>query len=339
MNRTRIWVLFISCLALGGVPSFVMGQTANTGLEQQLRAQYRLTRVGGNGVVVGESGSVLLIQQDGITALPAPGEYPCNTYKPGGRIKSSTMCAVNYGPSKDRQVPLQVGGQVYLTAIQFKPSEIVFKLQSAANNEAPYRASVSFQFSKGFQDSMKLKEVQDTISQVLAPDASSPVQEPEQKQVSPAPTATSVTLNLPATYVSAQAPTDQLQLNANNSFSLQEGGQAYHGNFTVTGNSLDLTISESNTKTTATVEGNKLTDSSGQVWTLREQSAGSPTVGTVLKNEDIIKMAHARFDDGIIIAKINGSQCQFDTSVDALIGLQKAGVSSAVIKAMVGAGK
>jgi hypothetical protein len=50
-------------------------------------------------------------------------------------------------------------------------------------------------------------------------------------------------------------------------------------------------------------------------------------------------MAKAGFDDGLIIAKINGSKCEFDTSPDALIGLKQSGVSTAVLKAMVGAGK
>lgn len=152
----------------------------------------------------------------------------------------------------------------------------------------------------------------------------------------PAPAAS---LKLPATYVSAQAATDQLQLNADNSFSLQEAGQAYHGTFAVNGNTLELSISESNTKTTATLQGNNLTDSSGQTWVLREQSSGTPRAGTVLQNEDVIKMAKAGLDDAIIIAKISSSKCQFDTSTDALIRLKQSGVTAAVLKAMVGAGK
>jgi hypothetical protein len=50
-------------------------------------------------------------------------------------------------------------------------------------------------------------------------------------------------------------------------------------------------------------------------------------------------MAKAGFDDAIIIAKIGSSKCQFDTSTDGLIQLKQSGVSAAVLKAMVGAGK
>jgi len=50
-------------------------------------------------------------------------------------------------------------------------------------------------------------------------------------------------------------------------------------------------------------------------------------------------MVKAGLDEAIILAKISGSKCQFDTSTDALIQLKGSGVSAAVLKAMVGAGK
>jgi hypothetical protein len=146
-------------------------------------------------------------------------------------------------------------------------------------------------------------------------------------------------LRLPSTYVSAQTPADQLQLNADNSFSLQEGGQTYRGTFAANGNTLELSISETNTKNTVTIQGSNLTDSSGQTWVLREQPAQTGSVAGVLQNQDIIKMVKASFDDAIIIAKIGSSKCQFDTSTDALIQLKESGVSAAVLQAVVGAGK
>ena len=149
-----------------------------------------------------------------------------------------------------------------------------------------------------------------------------------------------VPLQLPATYVSAQTPADQLQLNADNTFSLQVAGETYHGTFVVSGNAVELSIRETGDKTMATIQGNNnLTDSNGQAWVLREQSAGPASGGATLRNEDVIKMAKAGFDDAIIIAKIGSSKCQFDTSTDALIQLKQSGVSAAVLKAIVGAGK
>ncbi|MGA2149523.1 MAG: hypothetical protein ABSH49_31705 [Bryobacteraceae bacterium] len=145
-------------------------------------------------------------------------------------------------------------------------------------------------------------------------------------------------LRLPSTYVNAQAPADQIQLNADKSFSLQEAGQAYQGTFVLNGSTIELNIS-GGPKTTATIQGNTLTDSGGQTWVLREQSAGTAPAGSLLKNEDIAKMVKAGLDDAIIIAKIGSSKCQFDTSTDALIQLKQGGASAAVLKAVVAAGR
>jgi formylglycine-generating enzyme required for sulfatase activity len=147
-----------------------------------------------------------------------------------------------------------------------------------------------------------------------------------------------VQLRLPATYLSAKSPSDQIQLNADSSFSLQEAGQTYHGTFTVNGNTMELSISETSAKTTATLQDGEFMDGSGQTWILREQSAPPASAAGVLQNEDVIKMVKAGFDDTVIIAKIGSSKCQFDTSTDALIQLKQSGVSAAVLNVMVGGG-
>jgi len=409
--------------------SLLVGQTPSAGVEQQLRSQYRIASVGNNGVVV-RAGTVVVVQQDGITALPAPGEYPCNSHKEGGRISHSAMCAINYSVSKDTQRSLQVGEKAYLTAIQVKPSEIVFKVQTCCGdaNDAPFRAAVSFQFQKGYLDSMKLKDIEDAIGQIFVPDASSAQgsdqpqpDSPQSAQQTPlaglwdvqgtnaqirlnpdgsfsqhdpdgretprghytvtgdslvltntafgssatfsirgdamyvgahlvwvrhGAGATSAVvekppvapLKLPAAYASSQNPADKLQLNTDNTFSLQEGGQAYQGTFAANGDTVELNIS-GGPKTTATIQGNNLTDSGGQVWVLGEQPARSAAGAAVLQNRDVIKLVKAGLDDALIIAKISSSKCQFDTSTDALIQLKERGVSAAVIKAIMGAGK
>jgi hypothetical protein len=146
-------------------------------------------------------------------------------------------------------------------------------------------------------------------------------------------------LQLPATYVSAQTPTDQLQLNADNTFSLQAAGETYHGTFVVNGNNIELSIRETGDKTTATIQGSSLTDSSGQTWVRRQQSAETAPGAVTLGNQDVIKMVKAGLDDDLIIAKIGSSKCQFDTSTDALIQLKQSGVSAALLKAVIAAGR
>jgi hypothetical protein len=54
----------------------------------------------------------------------------------------------------------------------------------------------------------------------------------------------------------------------------------------------------------------------------------------ILGNASVIEMQKLNLGDGVIIDKIRGSTCKFDTSVDGLIQLKAAKVSDAVIQAM-----
>ena len=57
-----------------------------------------------------------------------------------------------------------------------------------------------------------------------------------------------------------------------------------------------------------------------------------------LTNDDIVRLVQLKLADSVIIAKIKSSACAFDTSVDGLTKLKQAGVSDAVLQAMVEAG-
>lgn len=57
-----------------------------------------------------------------------------------------------------------------------------------------------------------------------------------------------------------------------------------------------------------------------------------------LTNDDIIKLIQVKLGDSVVVAKIKSSACAFDTSADALIKLKQAGVSDAVLQAMLEAG-
>ncbi len=338
--------LAVLCVSLPGLRAQAPGQ----GFEQQLRSQYRLTRVGGNGTVAGQPGTVLEMHEDGLTAIPAAyGPYWYSTIKKGGRIKSSM---VQHGGSvaMSERRPYQVGEKVYLVGMEVTPVEIAFNVQSCGAcdlsvnpNDPPYRARLTFQFEKGYLSTADPKQVLETVGQVFglaasaavpaaaAPPAPLPPQPPP-PAVPPAP------LRLPSTYASAGAPADLLQLNADNSFSLQEAGQTYRGTFAVAGSTLELNIS-GGPKTAATIQGNSLADSSGQTWVLREQPTAGAGSAALFQNQDVIKMVKAGLDDSLIISKIGSSKCQFDTSTDALIQLKQSGVSAAVLKAILGAGK
>ena len=56
-----------------------------------------------------------------------------------------------------------------------------------------------------------------------------------------------------------------------------------------------------------------------------------------MTNRDVIRLAQAKVGDDIIIAKINQSKTGFDLSTDGIVQLKTAGVSEAVLKAMMNA--
>src|SRR6266536_1649284 len=92
-----------------------------------------LTRAGINGMVVGRAGSVLMMQEDGLTAIPALyGKYWYITLKKVGHIKPNVIQPVGTGfkaALADRRL-LQVGERMYLTNLEIAPTEIVFYVQS-----------------------------------------------------------------------------------------------------------------------------------------------------------------------------------------------------------------
>jgi hypothetical protein len=163
-----------------GLPGYAVpqDQPPKPNIEQQLRNQYQLTRVGANGVVV-QAGSVLVVQQDNIKANPASNLlYWSNLYKKDGHVKQPAIMIKSGSSGVDKSSIrfLQVGEKVYVTNIEFKPAAVVFSLQScgACNpsatdpNDVPYRAELSFQFQKGFLDAGNFEDIKGTIGQVFA---------------------------------------------------------------------------------------------------------------------------------------------------------------------------
>jgi hypothetical protein len=277
------------------------GQATGPNVVQQLHSQYRISPVSSDGLSVVRIYSILTVAQSGIKASP-PSSFGCwyNSHKPGDGIKYSKISeAITPADLKTQMRLLEVGEKVVVIRLDVTPSEVNFCVQTYSDNPsvAPYRSAVVFQFpQKKFVQLDNLKAIQDSIAEVFTLDTGSPTEIPVSEQVAglnvtpqaPAPeaavpTPTVAPLRLPSTYVSAQTSADQLQLNADNSFSLQEAGQAYQGTFVDHGNALELSIRDG-PKSTATIQGNSLTDSLGQTWVLRDQPTGTDPGGALLQN-------------------------------------------------------
>jgi len=137
-------------------------------VEQQLRREYDLTRVGNNGVVI-HFGDILIVKQAGIVGIPASSQgYFANSVTKGARIQ----------PEGARL--LGIGDRVYLTKIEVKDTQVVFSVQSCRAcdrsssdyTDSPLSASLAFQFPKGYLGIADFKDVQGTISGVFAIDKS-----------------------------------------------------------------------------------------------------------------------------------------------------------------------
>jgi len=63
-------------------------------------------------------------------------------------------------------------------------------------------------------------------------------------------------------------------------------------------------------------------------------NGGNPISAAPLTNDDIIAMTQAKLADAVIVAKIRSSDCAFNTSPQALIGLKQSGISDVVLAAM-----
>jgi hypothetical protein len=204
MNRIRLFVTFIVALHLGGMLSPLLAQTPNQGIEQQIRSQYPIR-------------SVVIVRQDGINALPSPAIWPCNTYKQGSGITQPKLCEANYSLSKNRTRPLKTGEKAYLIAIQYKPPEVVLKVQTIPGDatEAPFGAAISFEFKKGAY--VSFSTIQEWIGDVFSLTPPEPPR-PEAIEAPPVITGDNIVIDdpakpalpLPSTCVNAQTPADQI---------------------------------------------------------------------------------------------------------------------------------
>jgi hypothetical protein len=317
--------------------SRMYGQSSDTPetLQQALIHQFPLTTMTAdrNDIVI--AGAGLVLQKEGLMMCSTGSPMPAlNIYKNGKISQGWGGLGQDYLLGKYPHQKFGKGVRFWVTAITVQRGGVAFTFYSDPIEQVRYYAQLKFPFEKGVFPGAN--QVLSTIAEVVTvqpPDSSTQISPSETsvKHVSASP----VALNLPATYVSAATPTDRLQLNADNSVLLQEGGQTYHGTFTAGGNTVELNITETGYKTTVSIEGDNLTDNSGQKWVLQGQTTPNATPQELLRNQDIIDLAKAGLDDATILAKIENSACQFDTSTNALIKLKQSKVSAAVIKAIV----
>jgi hypothetical protein len=178
-------VLFVALMVAGMMSEPGLAQVS---LEDQLKAQYTLVKMGADssGTAVVEQGTILVIKKGGILGVPYSDQSILSTKYENGVVHSpnpliskgigSLMSKV--GKTQTTQF-FQTNTKVYPAklAVNMAKDQVVMGIVAcdSCNNTSPttfYKADVVFQFPKGSLANTSPSQVEDTIAGLLALDDS-----------------------------------------------------------------------------------------------------------------------------------------------------------------------
>jgi hypothetical protein len=181
-QKIEMAVIVAAWIVVGIAPCLLVAQDLPAvSLEDQLKAQYTLVKMGSNsgGDAIVAEGTVLVIKKDGILSVPY-GDRPVATKYQDGTVRSlsaSTMAARGSPTGRvGKQTPrlFQVGERVYPSkiAVNLPKDQVTIGIIAcdSCNNVSPatfYKADVFFQFPKGTLATTSLSQVEDTIAELL----------------------------------------------------------------------------------------------------------------------------------------------------------------------------
>lgn len=134
-------------------------------------------------------------------------------------------------------------------------------------------------------------------------------------------------------WVRKDKSSDYIELNSDGTFSLQQDGKGYRGNYNVKADTITVQVGRAPSETLR-MSANMMVEPDGTVWE-KQTEPQKPTGIAQLTIDQIIQMIAAKLPDDVIIATIRKSGSKFDLTPDALIKLKTAGASDAVLRAMV----
>jgi len=188
-QKFEMAILFVALILVGVAPrrAFAQGQTIS--LEDQLKAQYTLVKMGedSSGAAVVEQGTLLVVKKGGILGVPYSDQSIFATKYENGTVHSPNPMAtkaLGFGLGKlGRPAPttqfFQVNNKVYPSkiAVNLPKDQVVIGIVDcdSCNNVDPktfYKADVVFQFAKGTLATTNPTQVEDAIAGLLAIDDS-----------------------------------------------------------------------------------------------------------------------------------------------------------------------
>jgi hypothetical protein len=188
MTVPALALIVVAVIAVGIVPCKVWAQAPTVSLEDQLKAQYTLVKMGADsgGAAVIEQGTILVIKKGGILSVPY-GDQPVATHYQDGTVHSPNALMMGargglmgkFGKQQTTSF-FQANSKVYPSkiAVNLPKDQVVISIVDcdSCNNISPTtfnKADVVFQFAKGTLANTNPSQVEDTISGLLALDDSS----------------------------------------------------------------------------------------------------------------------------------------------------------------------
>jgi uncharacterized membrane protein YgcG len=184
-QKIEMAVLVVALMIVGIAPCLVLAQVS---LEDQLKAQYTLVKMGSDtsGAAVVEQGTILVIKKGGILSVPNSDQSILVTKYEGGVVHSpNTLLSkgIGFGMKKFGKEQttrlMQVGEKVYPSkiAVNVPKDQVTMSIIAcdSCNNVSPttfYHADVVFQFGHGSLATTSPSQVEDTIATLLAIDDS-----------------------------------------------------------------------------------------------------------------------------------------------------------------------
>jgi hypothetical protein len=164
-------LLFVAAAIAAILPSFAAAQAPVT-LQEQLNAQYKTVKIGPDGEVAGDPGTLLAIQKGGIIAVPwtalalCPAKFKDNVLHLSTGFCAGMMQNVSGYFKKGAKVyPLKLDVNVAKEKISFQV--VGCKVCNHADQPFPFKAEVVFEFAKGYLEQASASQVEDVIGQVF----------------------------------------------------------------------------------------------------------------------------------------------------------------------------
>jgi hypothetical protein len=172
MRQARHFLFAAAIATILSLSSSLANAQGPVTLQEQLSAQYKAVKIGPDGEVAGDPGTLLVVQKSGLIAVPFQAVALCPAKFRDNVLHLSTgFCA---GMMQNVSGHFRKGAKVYPAKVDVnlgkgKISFQVFgcKVCNHSDQAFPSKAEVVFEFAKGYLESASASQVEDIIGQVF----------------------------------------------------------------------------------------------------------------------------------------------------------------------------